>query len=81
MAFEPGTDREDPLYAQALTPVGKLDPSQKQRLLEVREGIPSILWVVLIFGGAVTVAFTDLLGVRTELLLAAMIVAYTLVLA
>ncbi len=51
------------------------------RLLEVREGIPSILWVVLILGGATTVCFTYLLGVRTEWLHVFMIAAYTLVLA
>ncbi|HEV2091978.1 MAG TPA: hypothetical protein VGR18_02305 [Rubrobacter sp.] len=51
------------------------------RLLEVREGIPSILWVVLILGGATTVGFTYLLGVRTEWLHVFMIAAYTLVLA
>ncbi len=51
------------------------------RLLEVREGIPSILWVVLILGGATTVYFTYLLGGRTEWLHVFMIAAYTLVLA
>ena len=81
LAFEPGTDWEDDLYAQALALVGELDQNRALRLLEVREGIPSILWVVLILGGATTVCFTYLLGVRTEWLHAFMIAAYTLVLA
>jgi hypothetical protein len=51
------------------------------RLLEVREGIPPILWVVLILGGIVTVGFTYLLGVGAEWLHVFMIAAYTLVLA
>ena len=51
------------------------------RLLGVREGIPSILWVLLILGGTTTVCFTYLLGVRTEWLHVLMIAAYTLVLA
>lgn len=81
VAFEPRTEREDVLYSQALTLVGDLDQYRAQRLLEVREGIPSILWIVLIFGGVVTVCFTYLLGVKTERLHLGMILAYTLVLA
>jgi hypothetical protein len=79
--FEPRTDWEDDLYAQALTLVGKLDRNRALRLLEARESIPSILWVVLILGGATTVCFTYLLGVSTEWLQVVMIAAYTLVLA
>ena len=81
LAFEPRAEGEDDLYAQALTLVAQLDQNRALRLLEVREGIPSILWVVLILGGATTVCFTYLLGVRTEWLHVFMIAAYTLVLA
>lgn len=81
LAFESRTEGEGALYAQALTLVGELDQNRALRLLEVREGIPSILWVVLILGGATTVCFTYLLGVRTEWLHVFMIAAYTLVLA
>ena len=81
LAFEPRTDWEDELYAQSLTLIGELDQNRALRLLEVREGIPFILWVVLIVGGTTTVCFTYLLGVRTEWLHVFMIAAYTLVLA
>lgn len=81
LAFEPRAEGEDELYAQALTLVGELDQNRALRLLEVREGIPSVLWVVLILGGITTVCFTYLLGVRTEWLHVVMIAAYTLVLA
>ena len=46
VAVELGTEREDALGAWVLTLGGKLGPSREQRLLEVHEGIPSILWVV-----------------------------------
>jgi hypothetical protein len=46
VAVELGTEREDALGARVLTLGGKLDPSREQRLLEVHEGIPAILWVV-----------------------------------
>ncbi len=60
LTFEPGTDWEDELYAQSLTLLAELDQNRALRLLEVREGIPSILWVVLVLGGATTVCFTYL---------------------
>ncbi len=81
LAIGPRTNWEDGLYSQALGLVGELDRSRALRLLEVREGIPSIFWVVLVLGGATTVCCTYLLGVRTEWLHAFMIAAYTLVLA
>lgn len=81
LSFEPRAEGDDDLYAQALTLVGELDQNRALRLLEVREGIPAVLWVVLIIGGATTVSFTYLLGVRTEWLHVFMIAAYALVLA
>ncbi|HKH10298.1 MAG TPA: hypothetical protein VKA73_04055 [Rubrobacter sp.] len=78
--FEPRVEGEDDLYAQCLALVGELDQNRALRLLEVREGIPSILWVVLIVGGATTVCFTYLLAVRAAWLHVVMIAAYTLVL-
>ena len=80
LSFEPRTEAEDDLYARALDLVGELDENRALRLLDVREGIPSVLWVVLIIGGATTVHFTYPLGVRTEWLHVFMIAAYTPVL-
>ena len=81
LAFESRTDWEDDLYARSLTLVGELDQNRALRLLEVRAGIPFILWVALVLGGVTTVCFTYLLGVRTEWLHVLMVAAYTLVLA
>lgn len=81
IAFEPDTGRENALHSQALTLVAELDEQRALRLLEVTEGIPSILWVVLVLGGCVTVGFTYLLGIRTGWLHVSMIAAYTFVLA
>ena len=81
LAFESRTETEGALYSQILTLVAELDEGRALRLLEVKEGIPSILWVVLLVGGVVTVGFTYLLGVQTEGLHIVMILAYTLVLA
>jgi ABC-type branched-subunit amino acid transport system permease subunit len=81
MDFEPRTGAEQEVYAQALTLVQDLDEYRALRSLEVREGIPSMLWVVLIVGGVITVCFTYLFGMRTPRLHVLMVVAFTLVLA
>ena len=81
MDFEPRTGAEQEVYAQALTLVQDLDEYRALRSLEVREGIPSMLWVVLIVGGVIKVSFTYLFGMRTPRLHVLMVVAFTLVLA
>jgi hypothetical protein len=43
----------------------ELDDDRALRLLEVREGLPRLVWVVLIVGGVVTVSFTFLFGIET----------------
>jgi len=49
-------------------------------LLEVREGIPDILWVVLLVGAVITTGRTYLFGMRTPGLHVVMVVAFTIVL-
>ncbi len=63
--FEPGTQSEQALRSQGLEQLDDLDEYRALRLLEVREGLPPILWVVLVVGGVITVAFTFLFGMET----------------
>jgi uncharacterized protein (DUF983 family) len=63
--FEPRTQAGQALQSEGLTQVDELDEDRALRLLEVREGLPPILWVVLIVGGVITVAFTYLFGMET----------------
>ena len=81
VGFEPRTNAEQAIYAQALIAVEDLDEYRALRLLEVREGIPSLLWVVLIVGGVITICFTYLFGMRTPHLHVVMVGALTVVLA
>ena len=60
--FEPSTDSERAVYAQGLERVHDLTEDRELRLLNVREGLPPILWVVLIVLGATIVVFTFFLG-------------------
>jgi len=81
MGFDPKTGTEQEVYAQGLTLVQDLDEYRALRLLEVREGIPDILWVVLLVGAVITTGCTYLFGMRTPGLHVVMVVAFTIVLA
>jgi hypothetical protein len=82
--IEPGTEAEQALLSEGLTQVGELNERRALRLLEVREGFPPILWVVLVVGGVITVAFTYLFGMETlwlhRLAVAALTVVVSLIL-
>src|ERR687885_311516 len=54
-------------YNQVLEQLHGLGDSRRERLLDAQEGIPTILWVVLIVGGVITVGFTYLFGLQNPL--------------
>jgi hypothetical protein len=63
--YEPHTDAQGGLYDESLAEMDELEANREFRLLAVNEGIPYIVWVVLVSGGALTVAFTYLFGMET----------------
>jgi hypothetical protein len=63
--FEPHTKAEEQLYAEGLDQVGRLGDARRTRLIASEEGVPGILWSVLIFGGIATVGFTYLFGLES----------------
>src|SRR5215212_6821943 len=54
-------------YNQLLEQLHGLGDARRERLLVAGEGLPTILWVVLILGGAITVGFTYLFGLENTL--------------
>jgi hypothetical protein len=58
--FEPTSSTQE----QALTLVQSLDDYRELRLLESHQGIPTMLWIVLLVGGAMTISFTFFFGVE-----------------
>ncbi len=66
------------LYDQALTRMHQVSDARRLRLLETTEGLPGILWVVLVGGGVVTVCFTYLFGLKNNVAHALMVAALTL---
>ncbi len=64
--FEPGTAAEQAVYAQELERVHDLDEAREVRLLNVREGLPPVLWFVLVSLGIDTILFTYFVGMKAR---------------
>ena len=62
--LEVGTLSEQVLFERGLERVDELADARRARLVEADEGIPAVLWAVLVFGGVITVGFTYLFGLK-----------------
>ncbi len=63
-SFEPSGPREEALYGKLLDEIQEISDARRMRLLSAREGIPHLIWGVLIGGGVVTVLFTYFFGLK-----------------
>lgn len=54
-------------YAASISQLDELDDARGDRLLASRDGLPAVLWGVLIAGGVLTVAFAYLFGVESSI--------------
>ena len=61
---EPRTQADEQLYAEGLDQVQRLADARRMRLVAAEEGIPGVLWAVLIFGGVAAIGFTYLFGLE-----------------
>jgi hypothetical protein len=62
--FQPQTPADEQLYAEGLDQVQRLADARRMRLVAAEEGIPGVLWSVLIFGGVAAIGFTYLFGLE-----------------
>jgi len=62
--YEPRTAAGEQLYAEGLDQVQRLADARRARLVQAEEGLPTVLWVVLVAGGMVVVGFTYLFGME-----------------
>jgi len=62
--FEPSTKAEEQLNAEGLDQLDTLSDARRMRLVAAEEGVPGVLWAVLIFGGMAVVGFTYLFGLE-----------------
>jgi hypothetical protein len=63
--FEPTTKAEEQLYAEGLDQVDTLSDARRMRLVAAEEGVPGVLWSVLVFGGTAAIGFTYLFGLES----------------
>jgi len=79
--MKPATQAQQVLYEQGLQQVSDLADARSERLLDAEEGLPTILWVVLIIGGVEVVGFTYLFGLESTTVHVLMVASLTLVIA
>jgi uncharacterized membrane protein YraQ (UPF0718 family) len=79
--FQPSSPAQQVLYEQRLERVHELADARRERLLEADQGLPTILWVVLIAGGIVVVGFTYLFGLNSTVIHLLMVAALALIIA
>jgi uncharacterized membrane-anchored protein len=72
-AFQPRTGQQQGLYDQALANVNDLSAARRDRLASMSDTVPEPLWVALIFGGVITVAFCLLFGLENQAVHIAMV--------
>jgi len=62
---EPRNAADEQLYAEGLDQVQRLADARRMRLVAAEEGVPGVLWAVLVFGGIAVVSFTYLFGLES----------------
>ena len=78
-ALRPADAAQTVLYDNLLQRLHELGDARRARLLEAEEGLPALLWAVLLVGGAITVGFTYLFGLRSTTVHVLMVAALALV--
>ena len=81
LRMNPTTDTQQVLYEQGLQQVGDLADARRECLLAAEQGLPAILWVVLIVGGIEVVGFTYLFGLESTTVHVLMVAALTFIIA
>jgi hypothetical protein len=79
LGLEPTTGAQQMRYEEMLEQLHDLGNARRERLLAAEQGLPPILWVVLILGGVITVGFTYLFGLENTLVHLLMVAALALI--
>ena len=77
--LDPTTPEEQVVYEQGFERMRDLADARGDRLLQSKQGLPAILWVVLISGGIVVVSFTYLFGLDSTTIHLLMVASLALV--
>ena len=80
-SFKPSTPQEQVLYEQSLEQMRGLADARRDRLIEAEQGLPVILWLVLVTGGVVVVGFTYLFGLQSTAIHLLMVASLAMIIA
>jgi Protein of unknown function (DUF4239) len=80
LGLDPPTGAQQVRYNQVLEQLHALGDARRERLLAANEGLATILWVVLIGGAVITIAFTYLFGLDNTLVHLLMVAALAMIL-
>jgi hypothetical protein len=79
LGLEPTTGAQQMRYNEMLEQLNDLDNARRDRLLVAGQGLPPILWIVLILGGVITVWFTYLFGLENTLVHVLMVASLAMI--
>jgi hypothetical protein len=65
ISLKPSSLADGNLHALLLQSVARLSDARQQRLLAAETSIPAVVWIVMLVGGGLTIAFGSLLGVSS----------------
>ena len=80
LGLDPPTGAQQVRYNQVLEQLHGLGDARRERLLAANEGLATILWVVLIGGAVITIAFTYLFGLDNTVVHTLMVAALAMIL-
>jgi Protein of unknown function (DUF4239) len=80
LGLDPPTGAQQVRYNQVLEQLHSLGDARRERLLAANEGLATILWVVLIGGAVITIAFTYLFGLEDTVVHTLMVAALAMIL-
>lgn len=80
LGLDPPTGAQQVRYNQVLEQLHSLGDARRERLLAASEGLATILWVVLIGGALITIAFTYLFGLDNTVVHTLMVAALAMIL-
>lgn len=75
---QPATPAAVARYDEAVRAGDQVGSSRRQRLNQAADGIPALLWATLILGGAITVGFAFLFGMKSTVTHALVMFSLTL---
>jgi Protein of unknown function (DUF4239) len=64
--IQPETERERAFYRESITRLNELSGIRRSRLLSSQSRIPSLLWVLLAGGAAISIAYTYMFGMKNR---------------